>query len=317
MNLNKYFKKRFFHIILICFIFSSMSNCGYREKNSTVDTKEIDINTTMKTPYKGDTLIGKFNGINIDTLISEPIGTVTGFNYNWRVYTKKGTVKDLIIENETIDVRFVKEGDLDGNGSDEWGFIHELETSNWSLYDLYTFNNGEWQRMIEPIRIFKFHFENNPQYGNLIYEDIIQKSNKKGFLKAKFSDIRNDDFIIVDTLLQIKPLSYNQTNIIETDKNLIEGYWKLENYPQIIMKFLEGRYYDPIETESLFKYKIKTDSLIIDNIGWGRQTFKILKLSNDSLHLKLIRQEIFDKDIDEEVIDDEIRIYYKVNNEKE
>lgn len=198
--------KRFIYSILSVIAFGSLSGCGYLEKNSTVDTKEIDINTTMKTPYVSDTLIGKFNGIDIDTLISEPIGNVTGFNYNWRLYTKNGTVKDLILENETIDVRFVREGDLDGNGTDEWGFMHERETSNWTLYDLYTFNNGEWQRMIEPQSIFKFHFENNDRYGNLIYEDIIQKSNKEGFIKAKFSDLRNDDFVIVDTLIKVNHL---------------------------------------------------------------------------------------------------------------
>lgn len=198
--------KRFIYSILSMIAIGSLSGCGYREKNITVDTKEIDINTTIKTPYKGDTLIGKFNGIDIDTLISEPIGTVTGFNYNWRVYTKNGTVKDLILENKTIDVRFIREGDLDGNGTEEWGFMHEWETSNWTFYDLYTFNNGEWQRMIEPLRIFKPHFAIYNRFGKDTYEDIIQKSNKGGFIKAKFSAIRNDNFVIVDTLIKVNPL---------------------------------------------------------------------------------------------------------------
>lgn len=91
---------------------------------------------------------------------------------------------------------------------------------------------------------------------------------------------------------------------------LLEGTWNLDNYNQSI-SFKEGRYYDPIETESNFTYRIKSDSLIIDNTGWGRQTFRILKLSEDTLKIRLIRQEIFDDSIDEEVSDDEDRVYLK------
>lgn len=65
-----------------------------------------------------DTLIGKFNGKTLDMLICEPIDTPSpssdeydpygGQHYKWRVYTSKGTVKSLIIEN-TIGIRFIKE----------------------------------------------------------------------------------------------------------------------------------------------------------------------------------------------------------------
>lgn len=64
-----------------------------------------------------DTLIGRFNGIDIDTLICEPIDSLSpmtdewfgGKHFQWRVYTTNGTVKDLIIGNtERID--FIKEG---------------------------------------------------------------------------------------------------------------------------------------------------------------------------------------------------------------
>ena len=78
-----------------------------------------------------DTIVGKFNGVEVDTLICEPIPPVYpvekdelfGGNYfHWRLFTKKGTVKDFKID-DTIGIEFVKEGDLDGNGGEDWGFL--------------------------------------------------------------------------------------------------------------------------------------------------------------------------------------------------
>ncbi len=81
-----------------------------------------------------DTLIANFNGLEIDTLICEPMDSMNpdyrGFHYKWRVFTKNKTVKDLILENKTIGIHFVYEGDLDGNGTEEWGYVTEWPTSN-------------------------------------------------------------------------------------------------------------------------------------------------------------------------------------------
>ena len=104
-----------------------------------------------------DMLIGNFNGLQIDTLICEPMDSINSddkeFYYRWRVFTKNKTVKDLIFENITIGIHFVKEGDLDGNGTDEWGFVNEWPTSNLMGYHAFTNLNGEWQYIIEPTSI--------------------------------------------------------------------------------------------------------------------------------------------------------------------
>lgn len=74
--------------------------------------------------------MGILNGRGIDTLIAEPIGEKDSVWYfKWRVFTKNNSVKPLIIDN-TIGIHFVYEGDLDGNGTDEWGYVTEWETSN-------------------------------------------------------------------------------------------------------------------------------------------------------------------------------------------
>lgn len=99
-----------------------MSGCNNNKAHNSLDSDSL-------AQYR-DTLIGKFNGIEIDTLICEPIdslspiedGTYGGCHYEWKVYSTNGTVKDLIVGN-TIGIDFIKEGDLDGNGTEEWGYI--------------------------------------------------------------------------------------------------------------------------------------------------------------------------------------------------
>ncbi len=157
-----------------------------------------------------DTIIGRFNGIDIDTLICEPIDSLSpleddlfgGKHYKWRVYTTNGTVKDRIVGN-TIGINFIKEGDLDGNGTEEWGYVTQWPTSQWMGYHAFTNINGEWQHIIEPTSIWLPHLD--PQdsiYYTIREDDILQPSEKSEFIKVKFSDVRNngEDFLLIDTL---------------------------------------------------------------------------------------------------------------------
>ena len=63
-----------------------------------------------------DTIVGNFSGSQIDTLICEPLDSISypsyrGFHYRWRVFAKNKSVNDLVLGN-TIGIHFVKEGDL-------------------------------------------------------------------------------------------------------------------------------------------------------------------------------------------------------------
>ena len=103
--------------IVLAVIAVLISGCNNNKVHNSLDSDSL-------AQYR-DTLIGKFNGIDVDTLICEPIdslspkedGTYGGCHYEWRVYTTNGTVKDLIV-GKTVGIVFVKEGDLDGNGTE-------------------------------------------------------------------------------------------------------------------------------------------------------------------------------------------------------
>lgn len=150
-----------------------------------------------------DSIIGKFNGNNIDTLIAEPIETTIDRSlWNWRIYGKNNTVDTLIL-SQRFTVRLIQEGDLDGNGTDEFGVRREADAGTWDNYCVYTFDKDEWKYLIKPIWTYSDHFYIDMNKG----ADVVERAKQSGYVTVRFSDIRNDEFCIVDTLIPIAPYS--------------------------------------------------------------------------------------------------------------
>jgi len=197
---------RFIVIILSVLMINSAFSCSQRNAS-----KELTIESTKDSisQYR-DTIVGKFNGIDIDTLICEPAGKLIKddlfgeFYTEWRVYTTKGSVEDLKIGN-TIGIEFVREGDLDGNKTEEWGFLTQWPTSSWTVYEIFTFEEGRWKAMIDPIRIWTDHLETT-----FSERDIAQPSSKKDNIKIKTSDVIDDvtNWIVVDSIVSVNPHNY-------------------------------------------------------------------------------------------------------------
>ncbi len=172
------------NIILICVV-----SCAGNDKNDK---------TNRLTQYS-DTIVGKFNGKDVDTLIAEPLDTTINRSFwDWRIYSKNNTVDTLIL-TQRFSVKMIQEGDLDGNVTDEFGIRRESDAGTWDNYYIYTFDNGEWKYLIQPIWTYSTHFYTDLKNGS----DIAERTNKAGHLRIRFSDLRNDDICIVDTLLPI------------------------------------------------------------------------------------------------------------------
>ena len=154
------------------------------------------------TQYR-DTLIGNFSGLWVDTLIAEPLDTTIDRSlWAWRIYGKNGTVDTLTLPQRHT-VRLIQEGDLDGNGTEEFGVRKETDAGTWDNYCIYTYDKGVWKYLIEPLWTYSDHFYTDLNNGN----DVVERTNQSGYVTVRFSDIRNDDFCIVDTLTPIAPLS--------------------------------------------------------------------------------------------------------------
>ena len=184
------------HILSIIFSIIIITTLGcVRHHKSTNDIDPI-------AQYR-DTILGCFNGVEIDTLITEPIDTTKQRAYwDWLIYSKNNTVDTLILTQRFI-VKMIQEGDLDGNGTDEFGIRRESDAGTWDNYCIYTFQNGAWKYLTEPIWTNNDHFYTDLNKGT----DVVEKANQSGFVRVRFSDIRDDDFCIVDTLIQIAPQS--------------------------------------------------------------------------------------------------------------
>lgn len=186
-------------ILLVSFI--SLVSC---ERGRSTSVNAVD----HLAQYR-DTIVGNFSGSQIDTLICEPLDSISdptyqGVHYRWRVYATNGSVEDVLIDN-TIRINFVKEGDLDGDGAEEWGYKTIWETSNWMLYHVYTYKDRKPQYLIEPSSIWDIHLDPNNNCGVFTSEEDIVESYSSDSVKLKFSDVRNDgeDFLLIDSIVPI------------------------------------------------------------------------------------------------------------------
>ncbi|MDY5899683.1 MAG: hypothetical protein SPK37_01195 [Candidatus Limisoma sp.] len=187
------------HLLPILFLLITSIGCSQKKPQQETVTDHL-------AQYR-DTIVGNFCGSQIDTLICEPLDSISdpsyrGFHYRWRVFAKNKSVKDLLLGN-TIGIHFVKEGDLDGDGADEWGYVTEWETSNWMMYQVYTYEDKKPQLLYEPLPIYLFHIEPESDSFVSAKTDIAAKSNHPGMVNVKFSDVRNDgeDFLLIDTIV--------------------------------------------------------------------------------------------------------------------
>jgi hypothetical protein len=174
---------------------------------ATQQSDAISIKNDHLAKYR-DTIVGNFSGSQIDTLISEPIGSMDdeGYYRHWKVFAKNGSVDEVLIDN-TIYISFVSEGDLDGDGADEWGYIPELEVGAWWSYKVYTYKNKKGRYLIEPFTIWCYHlFKVGDDTPSTSVDDLVRKHSSKS-VRIRYSDIRIDDdlpgWVLVDTIVPI------------------------------------------------------------------------------------------------------------------
>ena len=189
------------HLLPILFLFLAAISCSQKKPQQETVTDHL-------AQYR-DTIVGNSCGSQIDTLICEPLDSISdpsysGFHYRWRVFAKNKSVNDLLLGN-TIGIHFVKEGDLDGDGADEWGYVAEWETSNWMMYQVYTYADKKPQLLYEPLPIYLFHIDPESDSFVSAKTDIVTTSDRPATVKVKFSDVRNDgeDFLLIDTIVPL------------------------------------------------------------------------------------------------------------------
>lgn len=116
------------------------------------DTFGHDINT-IDAHDEQDTIVGNFTGQGMDTLFVETIykdelGTEESVEYFMRS-TNRRIPKLRLYGCLAASPKLVNEGDLDGNGTCEVGYLHTWMTSQWRYYRIFTLVNNEWRYLVK------------------------------------------------------------------------------------------------------------------------------------------------------------------------
>lgn len=102
-----------------------------------------------------DAIVGNFTGKGIDVLYVEKVVEDFGLlsiGHGCRYFIaspNKNIPKIEIYGINFAPPKLVNEGDLDGNGTCEVGYLPTWDCSTWRTYSIFTFRNGEWRNLID------------------------------------------------------------------------------------------------------------------------------------------------------------------------
>ena len=133
---------------------------------------------TVDAHNEQDTIIGNFTGTSIDTLYVDKVVGQNDEKYKLTEFFLRSTnIKIPCIElygYADVPPKLVNEGDLDGNGTSEVGYLHTWMNSQWRYYRILTLVNNEWRYLIDG------DFLDTPEWFRHTGVEIAEPGKKKG-----------------------------------------------------------------------------------------------------------------------------------------
>lgn len=108
-------------------------------------------NNTISGHNEQDTIVGNFTGLGIDTLYVETKKKKTDFGeYVYYLASNNPKIPRIKLYGcDEIQPRLVNEGDLDGNGTVEVGYLHTWINSQWRYYRIFTLVDSKWRYLVK------------------------------------------------------------------------------------------------------------------------------------------------------------------------
>lgn len=138
-------------------------------------------------------ITGNFTGLGIDTIyvVEEEIDSIDNMYERYRFYAKSNNPELPIIEMFGCGYAtplLVYEGDVDGDGKDEWGYLHTWLNSQWRYYRIYNYDNRrkEWRFLYYDAGCEGQSVLDTPEYVRASGVDIVEKGPKPGFIKINY-----------------------------------------------------------------------------------------------------------------------------------
>ncbi len=148
---------------------------------------------SVKGHIEESVITGNFTGLGIDTIyvVEEEIDSINNMYDRYRFYAKSNNPELPTIEMSGCGYAtplLVYEGDLDGDGKDEWGYLHTWLNSQWRQYRVYNYDSGrkEWRFLYYDTDSDEQHLLSTPEYVRASGVDIVEKGPKPGLIKINY-----------------------------------------------------------------------------------------------------------------------------------
>ncbi len=144
-----------------------------------------------------DTIVGNFTGKGVDTLFVVEKDNTDGDGKICYLESSNKSLKPLNLGLHSGAPLLVNEGDLDGNGTIEVGYLPVWWTSQWRPYQVLTFKNGKWCYFINP----EHEYMDTGELIRASGKEIVEPSIKKGWIKVNY-ETQEVNAIIKDTIVK-------------------------------------------------------------------------------------------------------------------
>lgn len=168
---------------------------------------EVNYSNSVKGHKEELEITGNFTGLGIDTLyVVERIDNLYDMYDGYKFYVKSNNPDLPTIEIYGCGYEkplLVYEGDVDGDGKDEWGYLPTWVNSQWRQYRIYNYDNArkEWRFLYYDTDSSGENLLSTPEYVRGSGVDLVEKGPKPGLIKINYGD-NGPEFDIHDTIVK-------------------------------------------------------------------------------------------------------------------
>lgn len=207
---------RFFaYIFVVCVLFScscsnfkstgSEDDISGNGKKSKIDIDSIEFEfdglgmpkylNSVKGHDEKSEIVGNFTGLGIDTLYVQwvGVGDRDGYydHYDYFLRSNNPNIPSMQLYGTDLDMpSLVYEGDVDGDGKDEWGYLPTGFSSQWRQYYIYNYDNKtkKWRYLYYPGENDKSSLLETDVPLRTSGLEIVEKGPRKGTILINYPD---------------------------------------------------------------------------------------------------------------------------------
>lgn len=150
---------------------------------------------SVKGHVEQNIIVGNFTGLGVDTIyvVEKQTDSADNIYAEYRYYAKSNNPDLPTIELfgcMQASPKLVYEGDVDGDGKDEWGYLHTWLNSQWRQYRIYNYDNKrkEWRFLYYDDGSGEESLLDTPEYVRASGVDIVEKGPEPGFIKINYGN---------------------------------------------------------------------------------------------------------------------------------